>query len=458
MSGPYRVLTEEELRELERQRQEEELRRSLISEQLLIIQQGYSACHAAEICISNCEPIIGMINSMPGIERAVRLGDKVTAIQAQINTQLKRWEAALRGGNNSTSDEIRQKNAALQQYVRALIVLTKNTSTDIMLLGQEVRKFQVEHFDKVLNECKARARKSKDSNNERKAAEEEISQIKKQQLSAELARMDRIISSLEERADAVGVDCANTNQAQKEISYIVEDSTSSIDKKLEMLHAIDVRLLQTLEDDIEGAEKRVSQLDASLSRELAEYHALCMEVGVTPRKFSFAEESINEIRKACGELLAQHDWMLKKTFVLSKIHHYMVDKGFAYIGEKTERPMLVRQAYRIGKDMAFHVIFDEKGQMTIEVAKTDTVDRAPHPREVDHIVEVQHASCETIEKMFDALNELGLRTRSVFAFSGGEAFAQIINVNGFTGGEKDDMTVALHDMYKSIEKKYMRVR
>lgn len=458
MSGPYRVLTEEELRELDLQKQEEEMRRSLISEQLLIIQQGYSACNAAKTCMTNCEPIVSMINTMPGVEKAAQMGEKVGSIQAKIRRQIRDWEATVRIGKNTTSDEIRQKNAVLQRLVRELNGLTKNAGTNVMLLGQKVRSFQIEHFDKVLSECTARARRSKASNDEWKAAEDEILQIKNQRLNAERARLSKFISSLEERAGAVGVDCANAILAQEEITLSVEDSTSSVENKLEMLHAIDVRLLQTLEDEIESAERRTAQLDFSLSRELADYHALCMEAGVTPRKFPFAEESINEIRKACGELMAQRDWMLKRTFVLSKIRRYMSEKGFAFIGEKTERPMLIRQAYRIGKDMAFHVVFDEKGQMTIEVAKTDTVDRAPHPREVEHIVEVQHASCETIEKMFDALNELGLRTHSIYAFDGGEEFAQVINVSGFTGGETEDVTAAMHDMYKSIENKYMRVR
>ena len=457
MSGPYRVLTEEELRELERQRQEEELRRSLISEQLLIIQQGYSACNAAEICMANCKPIIDMINTMPGVVKAVQLGEKVDTIQSQISRLKSDWESGLHTGNNTTSDEIRQKNLTLQRLVDALAIFTQNVDTNVMFLGQEVRELQIEHFDKVLSECKARARKSKASNAEQEAAEEEILQIKQQRLCAELTRLDKFISSLRDRASAVGVDCTNIIQAREGIALISEDNTSSVENKLEMLHAINVRLLQTLEDDIEKEEKRAAQLDALLSRELAEYHALCMEAGVTPMKLPFAEESANEIRKACGELLAQRDWMLKRTFVLSKIHRYMVEKGFAFIGEKVERPMLVRQAYRIGKDMAFHVIFDEKGQMTIEVAKTDTVDRAPHPREVEHIVEAQHASCETIEKMFDVLNELGLHTKSIYAFDGGEAFAQVINVSGFTGGKTEETTVSMHDMYKSIDKKYMRI-
>lgn len=453
MSGPYRYLTEEDLRELERQRAEEELRRKLHSELLLIIQQGYSECEAFNVLLCKCANVLSQLKTIPESEETKQIEHQIREIQDDVERIKKQWDVEARSGGY-TSDELRQKAEKAKETVKKIKCLSIEQTAVIEKLNKKARQLQVAYYDQRLNSCTARSAQQRPKTIEEKESDQRaLDNAYKEKYNAEEKRLHSIIESLKERANNLDLDCKLLIEAEKSLLEL-RQSSIPIKEKVKKLHSIDVRNIQVFEDHLEKAERDATELDSKISRELADYHALCSELGIEPQEFPFEAASIDAIRKACNALLAQEEWVLKRRYVLGKIRSYLNEKGYVYIGEKQEKTMFVRQVYRLGNDMVFHITFDEEGQVTIEIAKMDTVDRQPRNDEIDEIVTAQHASCDEIEKMFDALNEMGMRNTPVFSYHGGAGFAQVINISEFSCEDIAETDRAVTRKYRSRKMKY----
>lgn len=454
MSGPYRVLTEAELKELEAQQREREEQIRLRSEQHLLVQKGYQICDSIKRTVSTCKPTYKILDTMPTRLESSELRTTLQNELDKINQELVRWSRVVASLNAKDSASIKRENDELRACFGSISSVLNTVTVKVDRLKHQARALQIQHFDELLKACETNLEPKSKSCKKQKQVDSKTITIEKERFDAELNRITSQIQMLHSRAKEIHYVIAPLEEATTMVNALAQNSTVNSDILAE-LHRIDIYKLQTYEDELSKREKELDQLDKKLSSELAEYHVLCEETRTQPKSFPFSSESIECIRAECSQLLELHEWMMKRTFTLDKLRAYLTGKGYRYIGEKEEAPMLVRQAYHIGDQMAIHVVYDSECRMTIEIVKIDTVDRAPHPRERETIASKQLASCKEIEDMFDALNACGLHIQTDYAYHGGACFAKVVNISEFAGGDPSELKEQIYQSYQTRTQKYM---
>ena len=386
---------------------------------------------------------------------------KLDTLSSEIKASTQRIAAVLAERNNEDMKEVLQNVSVKFEGVESFF-----EETEIL-----VRKTRDTYFERVVAGAKNAAGiagHSMDANPgpEFKSTEE----LRKEQIAAfeelakeEAARVLRVLGDLKTRAAITGMKEAESMRLYDEVSALCAEGRDAF-SLYEEVHRLDVMKVRPIRDAIEKEEKRLDNLDARLSMELAKYHTLCSEYDVLPKKFSFAEESIEAIRYECAALMAKHSETGDLRILMKNIRKSLVGLGYSYLGEREEDRDFAREIYRIHDDVILHVIYDSTGRVTMEVAVEDTTDRAPHPREVDKLVKEQVLFCEEYEKIFHAINQRGLEFRKENLYPVSPDFAQVINTTEFTkaggtGSVAGAPSVAagddFYEYYASRESKYL---
>lgn len=246
----------------------------------------------------------------------------------------------------------------------------------------------------------------------------------------EAARVLHSVSTLCESAEAAGIKEEEAKTLLANIEELVAEGRDAF-SLYEEIHRIDVMKIRPLRDVIEKEERRLDELDARLSAELSKYHVLCREQGIAPKKFAFAEESVEAIRYESAGLIQKGSLKSDLRILMRNIRESLVELGYLYLGEKEEDRDFAREIYRIHDDVILHVIYDSTGRVTMEVAVEDEKDREPHPREVEKLVKEQVSFCTEYEKIFHLINQKGLEFRKDNLYPVSPDFAQVINTSEF---------------------------
>ena len=368
---------------------------------------------------------------------------KLDTLSSEIKASTQRIAAVLAERNNEDMKEVLQNVSAKFEGVESFF-----EETEIL-----VRKTRDTYFERVVAGAKNAAGIAGHSMDANPGPE-----FKK-----EAARVLRVLGDLKTRATITGMKEAESMRLYDEVSALCAEGRDAF-SLYEEVHRLDVMKVRPIRDAIEKEEKRLDNLDARLSLELAKYHTLCSEYDVLPKKFSFAEESIEAIRYECAALMTKHSETGDFRILMKNIRKSLVGLGYSYLGEREEDRDFAREIYRIHDDVILHVIYDSTGRVTMEVAVEDTTDRAPHPREVDKLVKEQVLFCEEYEKIFHAINQRGLEFRKENLYPVSPDFAQVINTTEFTkaggtGSEAGALGVAagddFYEYYASRESKYL---
>jgi hypothetical protein len=366
---------------------------------------------------------------------------KLSRDAEEIKASLERMQTVMQERNNEEMRDVLQGVSA------------RFAPLDEELIGTEsfVRKVKEEYFVKMMAGAKKTAEAGGDDSAESEGAEGSSADGEtvsgglttdwESKIAAfedlakeEAARVLHFIQSLCERAEAVGIKEDEASALLTNVEELVAEGRDAF-SLYEEIHRIDVMQIRPLRDVIEKEEKRQDELDERLSAELSKYHVLCREQGIEPKKFAFAEESVEAIRYECAGLIQKGSAQSDLRILMKNIRESLVELGYSYLGEKEEDRDYAREIYRIHDDVILHVIYDSTGRVTMEVAVEDDKDREPHPREVEKLVKEQVSFCTEYEKIFHTINQKGLEFRKENLYPVSPDFAQVINTSEFVRAE-----------------------
>ena len=415
--------------ELERIRQEEEERRVLF--QGLVRLRDELQRRKDEVMLSHAM-LVPVFEKSDVDQHLHRLGE----LEKQIDQSLSTIENALAKGVNQEMRGVLDNLADTHSNDSQIIV-------DADKCGSQIR-------DEMLMQYLKQAGTTGHSSDQAIAISDEM-------VTFETQRLLSLLSVLESRAKKVKISVSDVRAIRKELKSVTEDTGRDNLSIYEAVHRIDVYKVRRIRNLIEKIEAENDALDQRLSDELAKYHVLCAEMGITPQKFPFRAESIAAIQYEIGKLIAERK---EKSFdiraVMKHIRESLSDCGYTYIGEKEDSLQIIREAYRIHDNVILHVVYDSSGRVTMEVAIEDQMDRLPHQREINQIVKEQEHFCQDYEEIFRRINENGLALRNVALYPSSPDFAEIVNTSAFIcqGTEADR---SYYDYYISRDKKYLEV-
>ena len=274
----------------------------------------------------------------------------------------------------------------------------------------------------------------------------------------EKERLEKLVQNIEDRAKRIhAIPNADYTALRKEIRHILGTGKRERYMIFQDLHQFDVQRIQPLLGKLEDAEYDYDQLDTELSHELAAYHAVCSEYGMTPQRFPFCPQSVQDIRYATADILHRQGLGFNCAELMAHVRKILSGMGYAYLGDKEEDRKVFRQIYKIHDKTILHVIYDSSGRITMEVAIEDDEDRPASDREIQQIVSDQGVFCESFEQIFNNLNVDGTHMKKEMMCPCGEEFAQIIDTSGFTRVPEEEIVID-YSMYESPDVKYLQMR
>ena len=362
-------------------------------------------------------------------EDARKCGEAMGEIEKSIDQSLPKLEAALLDGTNIHMKEV------LQQ------LRSKHNQDEEVLLGKEEQIYEL--------------RKKWLDGRETLNKEFHTPGISMETAEGECRRVHALIEELSERAAECGLDSPELKKAKEKITQLEADKGRDGFSLFSETHYVDLMFIRPVRARIEKEERKQDKLDERLSIELAKYHMLCKEAGEELLKFPFAESSVEAIRYECGKLLSKREKNADLRLLMKTVRESLEELGYTYIGEKEEDMDFFRELYQINTDTVLHVIYDSMGKITMEVAASDTKDRPPHQREVEHLVKEQEKFCEEYEKIFHLINVHGLSMKKEAMYPPSPDFAQVINMSVFDCSKADKKKIP-DDMYYDRKTKYLQ--
>jgi hypothetical protein len=359
---------------------------------------------------------------------AKEIGKELGKIEQAVEESLPRIEAALTDGTNIHMAEV------LQQ------LLAKHDADEEILLMKEEEIYN-------LREQMLGGKSSA-------APDSHVPEISIETAKGECKRILALVDELIDRATECNLDYTGLSEIRAEIEDLENDEGRDGFSLFTAVHHIDVMRLRPLRERIEKEEKRLDWLDEALSNELAKYHMLCQATDTEPKKFPFAEESIDAIRYECGRIISARGANGDVRLLMKKVRESLEELGYAYLGEREENLDFYRELYRLNEETVLHVIYDSTGKITMEVAAFDTKDRPPHQREVDRLVKEQEKFCTEYEKIFHLINAHGLAMKKEAMYPPSPDFAQVINTSEFDCSKAHTKKIS-DDIYMDRRTKYL---
>lgn len=280
--------------------------------------------------------------------------------------------------------------------------------------------------------------------------------LSEEDLQHEYRIMLKICENIEKRGKRIHFDTSEIKLILSDIKSSMGDTNRERRMIYEELHRIDVFRLSIISRNLDKAEKEFDALDRKLSELLASYYAVCQSMGVKPKKFAFSEKSIQEINYECSRLKTQSVGRVNHADSLRKVRNALSSLGYRFLGEKKERNAVYRQIFRVPDTVntVIHVLFDDDGKVTMEVAIEDQCERNPSAREIESIVSAQHSFCKSSKDILTALNKNGLGLSLEEDYPCGPEFAQIIDTSDFDYEPLEEESFD-EEEYMNSETKYM---
>lgn len=438
MSGP-KVLSAEEIRMMEEERERQRIEQAKREERMRLVQEQFRKCDILKRQISIANEMQAALVSIMDNPEAAEISARLHTITLANQQAIDSWSAL----------EQSEDNDALRNHVNGLDAVIMSTEGVLNSVKYPIESMRSAHIEKMMSRVV-----TKHDTNVKKAENTKRPDIPEEALENEARRILAQIKILKPRVEEAGLDMEMLNTIERQVRGSLSDDKRERWMIFEEIHRIDVFRLRPFVSTLERQEAENDALEAELSEALAKYHSLCSMYHIEPKQFPFKRESVTEIRYACGDLIEQYSQAVDCEAIMKRVRATLTEMGYRYIGQKEESRRYYRQIYRIHGDTILHAVFDSTGRVTMEVAIESDSDRQPNAREISSIVREQETFCNSFERIFDSLDEHGLVMRKDMMCPCGAEYAQIINTSGFTKEQgKDEFD---YSIYSSRKRKYLR--
>lgn len=421
--------------------------RAAAEERLRLVQDQFRKAEAVKRGMEKTEDIQKLLASMAEDRKAAEISRELSEIYRRCRTALDRWKTI----ENTVDREV------LRQYNAELDRLTKTVRPRMETLEREARRRRDAFVKEKLKAIPAAITALKETEG-RQITVFAAPDIPAEMVNVERDRLMDLIAKAESRAKRIhALKDRNFDDIREEIRSALGRGKRENHMIFQDLHQTDVMTIQPLLRSLEAAEADWDRLDQELSGELAAYHAVCAEYGITPRAFAFRSSSVQEIRYETAEILHRCAQAANCAEIMARVREILGSMGYTYMGEKEEDRRVLRQIYRIHDRTILHVIFDSTGRVTMEVAIAGDEDRTPSERETEQIVSDQGTFCGSFGKLLEQLNSSGMHMKQDILCPGGAEYAQVISTAGFTRAE-EAQTEFDYSIYETPENKYLEMR
>ena len=394
-------------------------------------------------CLDDISTLSILAASVTGIPKVTEELDKLGKMKRENAESLARIDAALQSRSTENMAEMLQNVMAKHDKDEQILSETSDYLHEVCETYMEQK-------------MKAFAKEAEGSASEVDKEKADSSAALLALAGEEAKRLTALLDKLIERAEAADIPTNEAKKTAEEIKRIAGEEGRDGLSVFNDIHRLDLYKVRPFGKEVGRKEKELDELDEKLSEELAVYHSLCREAGVAPKKFAFAESSVQEIRYECGKMIADRDDDYEVRSLMKTVRESLTELGYVYLGKKEEEMNFYREIYRFDENAVLHVIYDSEGKVTMEVAAADNTDREPHPREVDTIVKEQEKFCDAYESVFERINEKGVSFRKEMMCPCGPEFAQVINVSEFEKSA-DEEAQTFDEMYADRKTKYLYV-
>jgi hypothetical protein len=241
----------------------------------------------------------------------------------------------------------------------------------------------------------------------------------------------RIEEALQESIDYMGADQRLLNKMESIKEKLAEDPGEDF---LKTYYAVTVVPFVQECRDWRQMEELLGQEWRALRRR---YRALVGESGIAPEfaKMELSPEAVAWLErenKRLGECL---EWEQEQAYISQTVDEVMEEMGYRLLGSravvKKSGKRFHNELYHFDDETAVSVTTDERGQITMELGKMDTVDRMPAVEESHRLCLAMDEFCEDFGEIGERLGERGIMVSDLSMLPVQEQYAQIINTSEY---------------------------
>lgn len=169
----------------------------------------------------------------------------------------------------------------------------------------------------------------------------------------------------------------------------------------------------------------------------ARYETLMEELGDEALEMvPFSEDALMTLKQRIAKAEEQSAMAAEQSYISQALDEVMIEMGYPIWGvrEVTKRSgkHFKNELYRYSPTAAVSITYSDDGQITMELGKTDTVDRLPSAEETPLLVDAMNRFCTDFRSIEERLATKGVIVRNRIALLPPSAsHAQIINLQDY---------------------------
>lgn len=220
-------------------------------------------------------------------------------------------------------------------------------------------------------------------------------------------------------------------------------------------------VVSNIEEEAERERQNHKQEYQEYSTRIAEYHAICEELGKQPESIPFTttwRENFGNAFQTLESCLSQGK---EKEYISDCLDAVMAEMGYKVIGYRNVQKKSGRKfhssLYAYADGRAINVTERDDGQITMEIGGIDRQDRIPTVQEAELLEADMYSFCDRFEEIEQRLQKMGVQMRNRIAKPApNQEYATIINLDDFIlTGNQNIETIDVADIKQGSGMKEM---
>ena len=166
-----------------------------------------------------------------------------------------------------------------------------------------------------------------------------------------------------------------------------------------------------------------------------EYKILAAETGEEIEEIPFSEDAISKLQNKIEQLEAILSSSAEQSYISQCIDEVMIEMGYNLIGNrevtKKSGKHFQNELYLFDEGTAVNITTSDNGQITMELAGLDDIDRIPSAIESEQLCQDMKEFCIDYKEIEKRLVAKGITTRRISILPPEEQYAQIINITDY---------------------------
>ena len=166
------------------------------------------------------------------------------------------------------------------------------------------------------------------------------------------------------------------------------------------------------------------------------YKALCQQLSEEEQVFAFNNDDLQKLKKTVLDYERLLSDRIEQEYISQSIDEVMLEMGYTVLGQrhvnKRSNKSFKSKMLTYENGTVVNITESSDGQITMEVGRTDSVDRPPDPNEKVALQKSMESFCNEFKVIEKKLSERGVVLGSrLFMAPPDEAYAQIINYTDY---------------------------